>query len=114
MSHEDNHVYTFKVSAPPKKGREPKHTLEQLLLKTVEGRKATPEERACALAAAFHTYCFKNELNAEQISADAYCSRGIIYSAGNLFDKASVEEDMPLLANAPKYLGAFDDEGNPR
>jgi len=24
----------------------PKHTLEQLLLRTVEGRKATPEERA--------------------------------------------------------------------
>ena len=57
----------------------PKHTLEQLLLRTVEGRKATTEERARALAAAFHSYCFKNELNAEQISADAYCSRDIIH-----------------------------------
>jgi hypothetical protein len=61
------------------KGRGPKHTLEALLLKTVEGRKATPEERARALAAAFHSYCFKNELDGAQISADAYCSRGIIH-----------------------------------
>lgn len=38
----------------------PKHTLEELLLKTVEGRKATPEERARALASAFHRYCFQH------------------------------------------------------
>ena len=61
------------------KGRGPKHTLEALLLKTVEGRKATPKERGRALAAAFHSYCFKNELDGAQISADAYCSRGIIH-----------------------------------
>lgn len=101
------------------KGRGPKHTLEELLLKTVEGRKATHEERARALAAAFHSYCFKNELNAEQISADAYCSRGIIHFGSfdplrEILPPTLIEEDMPLLANAPKYLGAFDDEGNPR
>lgn len=91
MNDEDNPIHTHKEAASVKKGREPKHTLEELLLKTVEGRKATPEERARALAAAFHSYCFKNELDGAQISADAYCSRGIIHLGS--FDPPTPIED---------------------
>lgn len=38
----------------------PKHTLEDLLIRVVEGRKATTDERARALASAFHRYCFQH------------------------------------------------------
>lgn len=99
-----------------KRGVTPKYSLKDLLIKTVEGRKATTDDRAYALAAAFHAYCFQNQLDAASISQRAYTAVGLVElgkldPVAEVLPPTPVETTVPILANAPKYFPHIDEEG---